>query len=195
MKVAKREKKINGERWFAEYSTVPKNTGQTPEDDAWFRFRLGRTWDIEKPPVMFIGLNPSTATHLTNDRTVARCTLDAKRWGYGGLFMMNVFPYRATKPQAMRAFYKNRFMCHEALAEDSFSENTRQIVEVSNGCTMIICAWGNHGKFLNGGRNLVEILHGFGKGELLNCYRITKQGEPEHPLYQLYTAQTQPFSR
>jgi hypothetical protein len=50
---------------------------------------------------MFIGLNPSTATEDVVDPTVHRCLLDARRWGCGGLFMMNINPLRSTNPDVM----------------------------------------------------------------------------------------------
>lgn len=194
MRLTKREAKVNGERWFAHYSPVEKDTGKTVEDDADFRFRLGRTWDIEQPPIMFIGLNPSTATHLANDRTVARCCADAKRWGFGGMFMMNLFPFRATDPYRMKAFYKNPFLCRAELWDETQLINTREIITVGGGCEAIVCAWGNHGQFMKYGERMRQTIWTHGFGHRLHCYKITKQGEPEHPLYQSFTSDLQPYN-
>ena len=39
-----------------------------------YRYRLWRTWDARKPPLVFCMLNPSTATAEQDDPTIARCT-------------------------------------------------------------------------------------------------------------------------
>ena len=63
-----------------------------------FRYTLWRRWDKTLPPVMMIGLNPSTADAHRNDPTIRRCIGFAKRWGHGGLVMTNLFAFRATYP-------------------------------------------------------------------------------------------------
>lgn len=199
MRLIKRQKTTaSGERWFAEYSPVPKDSGQTVEDDAAFRFKLGRTWDIEKPPIMFIGLNPSTATHLNDDRTVARCVKDAKRWGFGGMFMMNLFPFRSTDPDGMyRAYGKPRgpWRIHPEKLAEVDTINATQIIDTGKHCDMIVCAWGNHGKFRERGEQYSwDIIDRYFSGKSY-CYRYTKEGEPEHPLYQKHDCNVIPYSR
>ena len=66
-----------------------------------YRYRLSRMWDSKKPCVLFIMLNPSTADHEKDDNTIRRCISFAKSWGYGGLYVGNLFPYRATKPEEL----------------------------------------------------------------------------------------------
>lgn len=48
---------------------------------------------------MFIGLNPSTADETQDDPTVRRCIRYAQSWGYGALYMTNIFAFRATDPR------------------------------------------------------------------------------------------------
>jgi hypothetical protein len=66
-----------------------------------YRYALWRTWNALQPGVLFVGLNPSTADATTDDPTIRRCIGFAKRWGYGGITMANVFAYRATDPREM----------------------------------------------------------------------------------------------
>lgn len=195
MKTCKREARINEERWFALYSTVDALAGEKPEDDAIFRFKLGRTWDVYTPPIMFCALNPSKATHLVSDSTVSRCCLDAKRWGFGGMFMMNVSPYRSTDPDAMKRFYQSRWSCSEKEMEWSDRMNRDQILYVANACPTIVCAWGNHGLFRGMGTKVKELLIKEGHRRKLHCYAVTKLDCPEHPLYQRFDSQLIPFSR
>ena len=68
-----------------------------------YRYALSRVWAADKPYALFIGLNPSTADETLDDPTIRRCIDFAKRWGYGGLVMANLFAYRATNPSEMKA--------------------------------------------------------------------------------------------
>ena len=38
--------------------------------DRVYRYALWRIWDLKKPKVLFIGLNPSTADEIKNDPTI-----------------------------------------------------------------------------------------------------------------------------
>ena len=67
------------------------------------RYALWRIWEKGAPMVMFVGLNPSTADETQDDPTIRRCIDFAKRWGYGGLYMLNIFAFRATNPKDMKA--------------------------------------------------------------------------------------------
>src|SRR5947209_9185981 len=75
----------------AAFGTRP---GQPPESH---RYVLWRMWSRDRPLVV-IGLNPSTATELTGDRTVNKCLHFALREGMGGLVMLNLFSYRTPYP-------------------------------------------------------------------------------------------------
>jgi hypothetical protein len=52
-------------------------------------------------PLMFIGLNPSTADENQTDPTVKKCRDWAKEWGYSGIIMCNAFALRSTDPRAL----------------------------------------------------------------------------------------------
>lgn len=108
MTTVTRSKWIKDELWSATYDAVPRDTGQKPEDDSMFRFRLSRNWEAQNQHIVFIGVNPSKATHLINDNTVLRCIDFAKRWGFGSMAMLNLFPFRSTDPEAMKRFYKRQ---------------------------------------------------------------------------------------
>ena len=68
-----------------------------------YRYTLTRTWDEGAGRVLFIMLNPSTATEVQNDPTVERCERRARTLGYGAFRVCNIFAYRATDPRDMRA--------------------------------------------------------------------------------------------
>ena len=47
-------------------------------------------------------LNPSTADEKTDDLTTIRCIKFAKKWGYGGIMIGNLYPFRAKRPKDLR---------------------------------------------------------------------------------------------
>jgi hypothetical protein len=70
-----------------------------------WRYALWRHWDWQGHAncCMFIGLNPSTADEEKNDTTISKCIGFAKRWGFGGIYMLNLYAFRSTYPSVMAA--------------------------------------------------------------------------------------------
>lgn len=66
-----------------------------------YRYRLTRTWSQNRPPATFIMLNPSTADAHEDDKTIRRCIGYARRWGLGGLVVVNLYGYRSTNPDEL----------------------------------------------------------------------------------------------
>lgn len=143
------------------------DSGAELDDSRQYRYALWRVWDNTKPKVIFIGLNPSTADETTNDRTLKKCIHFAASWGFGGVYMANLFAYRATEPEDMK-------MAVEPIGKD----NDYWLHELTQRCELTVAAWGNHGCFLNRSDEV--------KSRLTNlvCLKKNKSGEPAHPLYQ-----------
>ena len=135
-----------------------------------YRYKLWRIWELRKPYAMFLMLNHSTADEFNNDPTVARCQSYASDWGYGGLHVCNLFTYRATDRSEMKA---TRYPIGK--------DNDQVILDVSLGAGIVICAWGNDGNHKNRSTEVVKLLNR--ANVKLHCLRITKENEPEHPLY------------
>jgi hypothetical protein len=72
----------------------------TISDCGRYRYTLGRTWSDE-PPVLFVMLNPSTADADVDDNTISKCIGFAKRWGHGGITVVNLYAWRATNPKEL----------------------------------------------------------------------------------------------
>ena len=68
-----------------------------------YRYWLMRSWDKYSPRLPIIMLNPSTADASTNDPTIRRCIAFAVREGFGSIVVTNLFAFRATSPDAMKA--------------------------------------------------------------------------------------------
>lgn len=144
------------------------SSGALFSDCRQYRYVLWRLWDNRKPRLMFVGLNPSTADEYSDDRTIGRCRDFARDLGYGGIYMVNLFAYRATKPRDM--------LNHPAPIGP---ENDQYLVEYTNKAGMVICAWGGDGGHLGRDREVVALLG----AHPLYCLGTTQGGEPRHPLY------------
>lgn len=118
---------------------------------------------------MFIGLNPSTADETEDDPTIRRCISFARDWGYGGVFMLNLFAFRATVPSDM-------FKAKNPIGP----LNDSRLEFFSEQCEQVVAAWGVHGAHQERGKRVSAFPCFHGK---LFCLGTTKQGHPRHPLY------------
>ena len=132
-----------------------------------YRYKLTRTWDEDKGKVLFIMLNPSTANHIENDLTTIRCINFAKKWGYGGIMIGNIYPFRAKRPKDLRKWLKDggtyQFFNRDAV---------HQMAEQAD---LIVCAWGCNYK--GGIPNWMEEL-----GDLHYLELCDDGITPKHPL-------------
>jgi len=142
------------------------NDGATFDSTRQYRYCLWRKWDINLPFIMFIGLNPSTANEHSDDPTIRRVMRFARDWGYGGVFMLNLFAYVTTNP-------KQLLTCTDAIGP----ENDMYLFGVSKRCNRIIFAWG---AFKETKERAKDIMLLFPNAEALV---INKDGTPRHPLY------------
>jgi len=131
-----------------------------------YRYSLSRIWDKKKKYILFIGLNPSTANEEVDDPTIRRCVNYAKKWGYGGFMMVNLFAYRTTLPSNLK---KVKYPVG--------SENDKYIVTLSKKADITVAAWGNNGDFYSRDKEVLSLVPS------LMCLKINKSGQPAHPLY------------
>jgi hypothetical protein len=184
-----------------------------------FRWRLWRTWSELSRPLTFLMLNPSTADAMKNDPTVERCERRARRLGFGGVEVVNIFALRATDPEEL---YKVRAKAAKewepgddigtpgSIEMDRFIasklgsdyRNDDAIREAVNRSGATVCAWGIHG-FLEGRANqVVSKLIAIGLGARLHVLHnpktkapyLTAEGQPRHPLYLPNDAFLQPWT-
>lgn len=125
----------------------------------------------EDAPLVVIGLNPSTADEQKDDPTIRRCKKLAERLGCARLVMLNLFAYRATKPEAMMA--ENDPVGTDA---DVFLAKWAKTAGVT-----LLAAWGNHGAHKGRAAQVVKLLGE--AGAKVHCLRYNADGSPQHPLY------------
>lgn len=135
-----------------------------------YRFRLTRRFKDGIGVVNFIMLNPSTATADIDDPTIRRCMAFARAWRASELVVTNIFALRATDPRELRR-----------VADPVGPENDEWILGVAQAADRVICAWGNHGRLGGRGTSVAAMLRT--AGVELHALRITKLGQPQHPLY------------
>ena len=139
------------------------NTTALLSEDEQYRYQLLRVWDETLPRVLFVMLNPSTADATKDDPTIRRVISFAKSWGYGGVYVGNLFAFRSTDPKGLK------------YVTDPIGENNIQHIQTMVGLVdKIIYAWGNNQKEPKWLSELVPTPY---------CIDISKKGVPKHPLY------------
>ena len=135
-----------------------------------YRYTLTRTWDPERPPVAWIGLNPSTADEREDDPTIRRCMGFARSWGAGGIIMLNLFAYRSTDPRKLHTMGRDACVGRK---------NDKHLLRIAQQGHPMVACWGTHGALHGRDREVASLL-GFLR---LRCLGLTKDGHPKHPLY------------
>ena len=132
------------------------------------RYAYALTWDLSKPNVLWVMLNPGTGeTEGRRRNTFERCKKWSKEQGYGGLVFGNVFSLRSKSAKdLLRLPYA-----------DDDGLNGVALSFLSDFAKDIIVAWGNHGAKSKLPVSLREWLSG------AKCFGFTKNGQPRHPLY------------
>ncbi len=148
-----------------------------------YRYKLWRIWDTQKPAVLFIMLNPSTADGKEDDATVRRCINFAKAWGYGGLYIGNLYGYRTKSPKILWAANNNKI-------DIVGPRNNEYIAEMARHASIIIYAWGTHGI---GAFHQREKIKQFIGDKTPHCLYILGSGMPGHPLYLPKNLTPKPF--
>lgn len=133
-----------------------------------YRYALWRIWDSTKPLVMFIGLNPSTANEAEPDATIRSVIRIARYNGYGGVYMMNCWPFVTSKP--------------ELLQHNEYTDkwNDVMLTVIASRCKDVVLAWGNFKVVSAKGRDK-ELLAMFPRAKVIG---LNSNGSPKHPLFQ-----------
>lgn len=138
-----------------------------------YRYLLTRIWDPSLPIAVFLMLNPSTADAMADDPTIRRLAGEngfARRWGRGGIAVVNLFALRSTDPAKLR-HHKDPVGPHNA----SFVQHA---VRQSD---LVVAAWGGPGVL--GGRGDAMALALQAAGVPLKAFGFTRSRQPLHPLY------------
>lgn len=108
-------------------------------------------------------LNPSIADAEVDDPTICRVINFAKSWGYGGVFVGNLYSFRSTNPKGLQ-------YVDNPIGKD----NIKHIKSLIRLAEKVIYAWGNNQKEPDWLYKLVDTPY---------CIDVSKKGIPKHPLY------------
>jgi len=116
-------------------------------------------------------LNPSTANATKDDPTVVRLVNFAKSWGFGALYVGNLFSVVSADP----------FVLHfPTSVEFPGGPNDTAIKRMRDLCSLVVVGWGEYARKVSIKRaDAVLAL----VGEPVHCFKVNQSGEPAHPLY------------
>lgn len=149
------------------------NSGATISECGKYRYELWRIWNEDLPKLMFVMLNPSTADANENDATIRRCIRFAIDWGFGGIYVGNLFAYRATNPKELRTAFNPKG-----------SDNLEALKRMCGLCDKVVYAWGDNVP----AHIYCNSLSAINKTEYYHL-GLNKSGNPKHPLYLPLTTQ------
>lgn len=147
--------------------------------DGIYRYELHRTWSALEPSLPFVMLNPSTADAEHDDPTIRRCMHFARREGYGGIVVVNLYALKATDPGQLRLHYS------PTGGQDNDETITSFLSYADHNSVPVVCAWGVERTV-----RYAPMRRRVGWLQLeakrwhadLRCLGVTQRGEPKHPL-------------
>lgn len=140
-------------------------------EDGMYRYKLTRSWDKERPELLVVMLNPSTADAAVDDPTIRRVMRFADDAGYGELLVMNLYALRSADPAALHQ--------RDAVgaANDGMLEDA--LVRQRAAGERVLAAWGASEHVRRRASDVLALVSGV---EWV-CLGTTKDGHPRHPLY------------
>lgn len=138
-----------------------------------YRYELGRLIDAgpfpDRTEVLWIMLNPSTATAVQDDPTIRRVVRYSDAWGFRWARVVNLFALRETDPR--------RMLQHPHPEGDPV--NLDLIVEHASRADLVVCGWGNHAPAWREDEVTSAL---YRAGVHTYALKLTARGRPAHPL-------------
>ena len=135
--------------------------------------------------VVFIGLNPSKANSVNNDRTLIRIINFCSRWNYKNIYIINLFGLISKSPIQL-----SKSIDPVGINNDLITLKTLEFWKQNINCDLWL-GWGDKGNLY--GRNskvleLIKKLSNFKSAKNNHSKRLlslglSKKGNPRHPLY------------
>lgn len=164
------EERPNRETWAALLS-----------DDQLYRYWLVRDWG-HGMRATFVMLNPSTADENSDDATIRKCRGFAQRWNCTGFVVVNLYAFRARHPADMRA-------AADPVGPDNDHHIRQAAWNATNKGAPVVAAWGANESGPRGQEVLAMLLE---QGLPVQCFGLTKSGQPLHPLTLPYSTELRP---
>lgn len=153
-------------------------SGADISDDELYRYLLWRVWDESLPVVLFAMHNPSTGDDIKDDPTLKRVKIFARTWGFGGVYVVNLYAFRSSNP-------KDLSTAGDPVGPNNVA-NIEQTIREHNP-SLVVYAWGNKRSEPAWLRKLVPTPY---------CIEVSKRGNyPKHPLYLKASSQPTLYNR
>lgn len=136
-----------------------------------FRFELTRDWDSTLPRLLYVMLNPSTADAERDDPTIRKCVGFARRMGFGGFTVVNLFALMATDPADLkRASYERH------------PDEDEELGLAMERADAVVCAWGSNARKLARPAEVMALIRRKQPSLTLRALAMNGDGTPAHPL-------------
>lgn len=139
-----------------------------------YRYDLWRIWNEDLPLMFFVMQNPSTADASEDDQTIRKCMAFARRDGFGGIGVRNVFALRATDEREL--------LTHTDPVGYLNSSYLKASCDSAFPQSRLVVAWGNRveNKRLKAAYDHAALIC---MAKSPYCLGTNKSGEPKHPLF------------
>lgn len=158
---------------------IPPSTARISADGI-YRYELRRHWSTGTRPVVFCGLNPSTADAIEDDQTILKDIGFGQRWHCNYLLKVNAFAFRTRHPELMKRAARSGVDIIGP-ENDLWIRGALDLVHELRG--IFVAAWGNN---IDDDRQaqIASIIAASGVVPL--CLGTNKNGTPKHELYLSY---------
>jgi hypothetical protein len=150
-----------------------------------YRWILKRELLSGKKTIVFIGLNPSKANSLNNDRTLTRIINFCSKWNYKNIYLINLFGLVSKSPILLSK-------SNDPIGgnNDLITLKSLEFWRENINCDLWL-GWGDKGQLNRRDRQILKLIKKFSnfKSKENNYSKrvlslgLSKRGNPRHPLY------------
>ena len=150
-----------------------------------YRWILKRELLIGEKTVIFIGLNPSKANSVYNDRTLVRIINFCSRWNYKNIYVINLFGLISKSPIKL-----SKSIHPVGENNDLITLKVLEFWSKNINCDLWL-GWGDKGQLNGRDRTVLKLIKNFSNfksnennySKRVLCLGLSKKGNPRHPLY------------
>ena len=152
---------------------------------------------IGNKTLVFIGLNPSKANSVYNDRTLLRIINFCSRWNYKNIYVINLFGLIAKSPSQL-----SKSLDPVGVKNDLITLKVLGFWKDNINCDLWL-GWGDKGQLYGRDRTILKLIKNFSNlkpnennhSKRVLSLGLSKKGNPRHPLYMPNESFLKPFNQ
>ena len=160
-----------------------------------YRWILKRELLVGEKTLVFIGLNPSKANSVNNDRTLKRIINFCSKWNYKNIYVINLF---ALISKSSAQLHKSKDPV--GLNNDLITLKVLEFWSKNINCDLWL-GWGDKGQLYKRDFAVLKLIKNLSNlksrennnSKRLFCLGLSKKGNPRHPLYMPNESFLKPF--